>query len=119
MTFRSRAMLNLSKGETCVRCGIQLPSVIPAHYTGVRRGAYGGGMGIKVHDFIVADLCGGCHNYMDRLSRDKEGRWGHSEEFQHYVLLTLAKRFEKGQLRLVRKGELLPEAERLISQENQ
>jgi hypothetical protein len=51
MTFRSRAMLNLSKGETCVRCGIQLPSVIPAHYTGVRRGAYGGGMGIKVHDF--------------------------------------------------------------------
>ena len=105
MTFRSRAMLDLSKNETCVRCGLPLPSVVGAHYTGVRRGSYGGGMGIKVHDFIVADLCGGCHEYMDRLSREKEGRWGHSEEFQHYVLLTLAKRFEKGQLRVCNKTE--------------
>lgn len=111
MSFRSRAILDLSKGETCVRCGIALPSVIPAHYTGVRRGAYGGGMGIKVHDFIVADLCGGCHEYMDRLSRDKEGRWGHSEEFQHYVLLTVIKRFISGKWRLARKGELRTEAE--------
>jgi hypothetical protein len=72
--------------------------VVPAHYTGPRRGSYGGGYGIKVHDFCVADLCAECHRYMDTLSRDKEGRWGLSEEFQHYVLLTLAKRFEKGQL---------------------
>lgn len=105
MSFRSRAMLNLSKGETCVRCNIALPSVVPAHYTGVRRGAYGGGMGIKVHDFCVADLCGGCHEYMDRLSRDKEGRWGHSEEFLHYVILTLAKRFTRDQIRIARKNE--------------
>lgn len=98
MTFRSRALLNLSKGETCVRCGIQRPTVIGAHYTGVRRLSYGGGLGIKVHDCLVADLCADCHSYMDTLSRDKEGRWGHSEEFQHYVLLTLAKRFEKGQI---------------------
>jgi hypothetical protein len=97
-------MLNLSKGETCVRCNAALPSVIPAHYTGCRRGAYGGGMGIKVHDFIVADLCGGCHEYMDRLSRDKEGRWGHSEEFQHYVLLTIAKRFESGKFGIGREA---------------
>lgn len=117
MTFRSRALLNLSNGETCVRCGSNAPTVIPAHYTGCRRGAYGGGFGIKVHDFIVADLCGGCHEYMDRLARDKEGRWGHSEEFQHYVILTLAKRFESGAIRVARKGEALSEAERLISQE--
>lgn len=101
MTFRSRAMLDLSRGETCVRCGRLHESVVGAHYTGVRRGAYGGGMSIKVHDFCVADLCGECHAYMDRLSRDKEGRWGHSEEFQHYVILTLAKRFENGQLGIV------------------
>lgn len=117
MTFRSSAMLRMSKGEWCVRCGQQLPTVVGAHYTGVRRGSYGGGMGIKVHDFIVADLCGGCHTYMDTLSRDKEGRWGHSEEFQHYVLLTLAKRFENGQLRIERKGEaLLTEADRTLQQ---
>ena len=109
MTFRSPAILRLSRGESCVRCGRQLPTVVGAHYTGVRRLAYGGGMGIKVHDCLVADLCGECHEYMDRLSRDKEGRWGHSEEMQHYVLLTIAKRFEKGQFRLSR--EVIPEAE--------
>ena len=96
MTFRSRKMLDASRGEYCVRCKRRDESVVGAHYTGVRRDAYGGGLGIKVHDFCVADLCSECHTYMDTLSRDKEGRWGHSEEFQHYVLLTLAKRFESG-----------------------
>lgn len=85
MTFRSRKLLDASRGETCVRCDRLDESVVGAHYTGVRRDSYGGGLGIKVHDFCVAD--------MDTLCRDKEGRWGHSEEFQHYVLLTLAKRF--------------------------
>lgn len=115
MTFRSRAMLDLSEGETCVRCGISHPTVVGAHYTGVRRGSYGGGYGIKVHDCLVADLCGQCHEHMDRLSRDKEGRWGHSEEFQHYVMLTIAKRFEQGKFRLARKSEAhLPEAHQTL-----
>lgn len=109
MTFRSSAMLRMSKGETCVRCNVQLPTVVGAHYTGVRRGSYGGGMGIKVHDCLVADLCSECHAYMDRLSRDKEGRWGHSEEFQHYILLTIVKRFESGKFRIGR--EVVTEAE--------
>lgn len=111
MTFRSRAILNLSRGETCVRCEGFNGTTVPAHYTGVRRESYGGGMGIKVHDFLVADLCDRCHEYMDRICREKEGRWGHSEEMQHYVILTLIKRFEKGQIGLIRKGEALTEAE--------
>jgi hypothetical protein len=96
MTFRSRKLLDASRGESCVRCHRRDETVVGAHYTGVRREAYGGGMGIKVHDCHVADLCSECHEYMDRISREKEGRWGHSEEFQHYILLTLAKRFESG-----------------------
>ena len=110
--YRSRALLDLSRDEDCVRCGCMFGTVVPAHYTGPRREAYGGGIGVKVHDFIVADLCDECHAYMDRISRDKEGRWGHSEEFLHYVILTLAKRFVRGQIRIARKNELLPEAER-------
>jgi uncharacterized Fe-S cluster-containing radical SAM superfamily protein len=113
VTFRSPSMLRMSKGETCVRCNKLRETVVGAHYTGVRREAYGGGMSIKVHDFCVADLCDECHAYMDRISRDKEGRWGHSEEFQHYVLLTLAKRFESGAIRVSRKGEPPDELERL------
>lgn len=110
MTFRCRALLDMSRGETCVRCDRPREDVVGAHYTGVRRLDYGGGHSIKVHDFIVADLCGDCHTYMDTLSRDKEGRWGHSEEFQHYVILTLAKRFERGQIRIARKSEAKTEA---------
>lgn len=111
MTYRSRALLDMSEGETCVRCEGFNGTTVPAHYTGARRDAYGGGLGIKVHDFLVADLCDECHAYMDRISRDKEGRWGHSEEFQHYVILTLIKRFERGQIRVSRKREALSEAE--------
>jgi hypothetical protein len=96
VTFRSRKLLDASRGEYCVRCLRNDETVVGAHYTGVRRTSYGGGMSIKVHDWCVADLCSECHTYMDTRSRDKEGRWGHSEEFQHYVLLTLAKRFERG-----------------------
>jgi hypothetical protein len=112
VTFRSRKLLDASRGEICVRCNRRDETVVGAHYTGVRRGAYGGGMSIKVHDFAVADLCSECHSFMDTRSRDKEGRWGHSEEFQHYVILTLAKRFESGAVRVAMKGEaFLTEAE--------
>lgn len=101
--YRSRALLDMSAGESCVRCNRphKSPTVVPAHYTGVRRDAYGGGLSEKVHDFLVADLCDECHAHMDRLARDKEGRWGHSEEFQHYIILTLIKRFTRGQLGIV------------------
>lgn len=105
MTFECKTLRDAARDSTCVRCGVRDESVVGAHYTGVRRGSYGGGLGRKVHDFCIADLCGGCHEYMDRLSRDKEGRWGHSEEFQHYVLLTLANRFEAGVIRVAHKSE--------------
>jgi hypothetical protein len=112
MTFRSRKLLDASRGEVCVRCKRRDETVVGAHYTGARRLDYGGGMSIKVHDFCVADLCSECHSYMDTRSRDKEGRWGHSEEFLHYVMLTLAKRFDSGAVRVAMKGEhLLPEAD--------
>jgi hypothetical protein len=113
--YRSDALLAMSAGEECVRCGHshKRETVVPAHYTGVRRDAYGGGLGVKVHDCLVADLCDECHVYMDAKSRDKEGRWGHSEEMQHYILLTVAKRFITGKWRLARKSEAQTEAERL------
>jgi hypothetical protein len=33
---------------------------------------------------------------MDSLSRDKAKKWEHSEEFQHYIILTLERRFVQG-----------------------
>lgn len=95
MTFRCQKLRDASEGQICVRCGSR-QGVVGAHYTGARRLAYGGGLGIKVHDFLIADLCAECHLYMDQLSRDKEKRWEHSEEFHHYIALTLERRFVQG-----------------------
>lgn len=96
--FRSRALLDMCEGEDCVRCGRRNGTTVGAHYTGFRRDAYQGGMSIKVHDFCVADLCGECHEWMDRLSRNKNASEEHSELFQHYILLTLEKRFRAGMI---------------------
>jgi Protein of unknown function (DUF1364) len=85
-----------ANGESCVRCGACDGTVVLAHYTGVRRLAYGGGLGIKVHDAMGAHLCAACHAHMDQLSRDKSKRWEHSEEFLHYIALTVIRLIERG-----------------------
>lgn len=95
MTFECKKLRDASKGQTCVRCG-SFKNVVGCHYTGARRLSYGGGYGQKVHDFLTADLCDDCHVYMDRLSRDKSKKWEHSEEFQHYIILTIERRFVQG-----------------------
>lgn len=69
------------------------------HYTGARRLSLGGGYGIKVADIAGAHMCGSCHEYMDRLSRDKAMKWEHSEEFLYYVVLTVIRLIEQEHLR--------------------
>lgn len=103
MTFRSRKLLDASRDQCCVRCG-KTSGVVGAHYTGVRRLKLGGGYGIKVHDFLTADLCQECHTYMDTISREKEKRYGHSEEFFYYIALTLERRFVQGTLCVASKA---------------
>lgn len=104
MTFRSPKLLKASKDQVCVRCG-KTSGVVGAHYTGVRRLKLGGGYGIKVHDFLTADLCQECHQWMDTLSREKESRYGHSEEFFYYIALTWERRFLQGIVVVARKGD--------------
>jgi hypothetical protein len=95
VTYESQKLRAASEGQVCVRCGAS-DNVVGCHYTGVRRLAYGGGFGQKVHDFLTADLCQECHKFLDSLSRSKVRRWEHSEEFQHCILLTLERRFVQG-----------------------
>jgi hypothetical protein len=96
MKFESQKLLDAARDQPCVRCGIQDGTVVGCHYTGARRHAYGGGLSIKVWDFLIAHLCANCHRYMDTLSRDKYKAWEHSEEFLHVIALTLAQLFERG-----------------------
>lgn len=95
--FESQTLRDAACGESCVRCGSRL-NVVGCHYTGARRGAYGGGLSIKVHDFLIAHLCQECHLWLDTLSREKSKRWEHSEEFLHLIALTLTRLFENGTL---------------------
>jgi len=103
MTFRSPKLLRASRDQVCVRCG-KTQGVVGCHYTGVRRLKLGGGYGIKVHDFLTADLCQECHTYMDTISREKEKRYGHSEEFFYYIALTWERRFLQGTI-VVARGD--------------
>ncbi len=93
MTFECKKLRNAARGQSCVRCG-KTEGVVGCHYTGVRRLAFGGGFGIKVHDFLIADLCQECHHYMDTLSRKKDGtaEYLHSEEFLYLIALTWERR---------------------------
>jgi hypothetical protein len=100
MTYRCHKLREAAKGRACVLCGKNDGTVIGAHYTGVRRGAYGGGLGIKVHDFLIAHLCADCHRELDTLSRSKDDRWEHSEQFHHLIALTLARLFNDGTIRV-------------------
>lgn len=88
-----------AEGMSCVSCGAEDGTIVLAHYFGPRRHDYGGGMSRKGGDLIGAHLCVRCHNRMDTLSKDKEQRWVHSEEFLHYCALTILRLYEKGVIR--------------------
>lgn len=89
----------LANGESCVRCGAQDGTVVLAHYFGVRRHSYGGGMGHKGHDAVGAYLCSRCHTEMDTASRDKARKWEHSEEMLHLCALTWIRVIDAMELR--------------------
>lgn len=99
-----------AEGQRCIRCAND-QAVVGAHYTGARRLAYHGGLGIKVHDLAMAHLCQGCHTWMDQLLRAQPKRddeqdeddedvrkWMHSEEFLHLCMMTVIRLYEQGTL---------------------
>lgn len=90
-----------AEGQSCVRCGADDATTVLAHYTGPRRDAYKGGMGHKGHDVVGAHLCGRCHHYFDTGAKTKDDmmRWMLSEEFLHYIALTLMRLLTLGVLK--------------------
>ena len=76
-------------GSVCVRCGAEDGTIVPAHYSGFRKGLYGSGMGAKVDDRLTADLCRKCHAYMDAVRIDDTH---HSEEFLHLIIMSMLNR---------------------------
>lgn len=96
----------LAQGQSCVRCGIEDGTIVCCHYFGPRRHSYGGGMSCKGSDVVSAHLCAKCHRFMDSLSRDKDQRWIHSEEFLHLCWLTWLRLIEQGHVHVTKKAVL-------------
>jgi hypothetical protein len=96
--FRSPKLLASAKDKPCVRCGKNDGTTVAAHLTGVRREAFSGGFGTKVSDLIHARLCQMCHLDMDTLSRNKDLKYDHSEQFLVLCALTLIQLVDEGVL---------------------
>jgi len=66
--YANRSLLHCAKGQSCVLCGVQDGTIVPAHLPG---SIYGMPAGIaqKAPDWLVAHLCHGCHEKMDTIWR--------------------------------------------------
>lgn len=77
MSFRSQALLQSANGQPCAYCGDERGTTVAAHLNSV---AHGKGVGMKCHDYLVADLCDVCHALYDgRLGKltkaEKQAMW--------------------------------------------
>lgn len=98
MTYRSKALRDTCKGQPCIRCGAHDETAVPAHYTGIRRHQFGGGLGHKPTDAAIADLCRRCHAEFDQYQN--ENGTSRSEEFLFYIVLTWDRRCKLGQVEI-------------------
>lgn len=92
--IRSRAYLDGARDQSCIRCGRKDGSVVAAHYFGLHRSQLGGGMGHKVDDIYVADLCAQCHEEFDRYQQSND--YERATEFMLLILLTIRRRHQQG-----------------------
>ena len=98
-TLEERVMADARSGQLCIRCGTNDGTVCGRHYNGQRQHQYGKGRGIKCHPFLVADFCFTCDAEFQEGSVDKDyiaWKIEHSEEFQHWCLMSLIRRHETG-----------------------
>ena len=103
--IKSKALLNGARDQSCVCCGVMDGTVVACHYQGMRSNHYGKGVGRKPEDIFVADLCSKCHRSFDNYEvSDAESRTfrriDHSEQFQHYILVTIKRRIQQGLIQI-------------------
>lgn len=62
MNYRNRKLLDTARGMSCMGCGREDDTIVPAHANGAE---FGKGAGIKAHDCFFAWLCHTCHTRLD------------------------------------------------------
>ena len=99
MSLESKIMEHARSGLPCIRCDREDGTVCGRHYNGLRQHQYGKGRAIKCQPLAVADFCTRCDAEFQEGSVPKSDyarRIEYSEEFQHWVLMTLIRRAELG-----------------------
>jgi len=97
-TLEERIMADARSGHPCIKCGHE-GGVYGRHYNGIMQHKYGKGRGIKCHPFLVADFCKTCEkDYQEGKvpKSDWNERLIYSEDFQHWILMTLIRRANNG-----------------------
>ena len=90
--YQNRSLLHCAKGESCVLCGKNDGTTIPAHLPGAYYGMQAG-TGQKTHDWLVGHVCMDCHTYLDGDGRkDTQTR-------MKALCLTLERLFANGGMR--------------------
>jgi len=82
LTFRSRKLLDLARGQSCVMCGADDETIVAAHSN---LQEHGKGMGHKAHDAMHAWLCHGCHAELD------QGHFLSKSEKREYMLTAICR----------------------------
>lgn len=82
MTFRSRQLLDLARGQACVMCKTNDGTVVAAHSN---LQEHGKGMGHKAHDAMHAWLCHRCHAELD------QGHTMTKDEKREYMLTAICR----------------------------
>lgn len=92
MTFRSRKLLDLAEGQSCVRCHAQDGTVVAAHSDSQW---YGKGIGHKSSDAAIMFFCYRCHEYKHSGGMKAE----EGPDYEHrYIAMTLVRLIEQGKL---------------------
>lgn len=117
MTFRSRPLLDLARGQECMAC---IPNVCCNNpETTVSAHRNGGGMGTKHSDWQVAWCCVTCHDFIDGRShkdvdqdtRDRYWEAAHeatTEAMWQYGLIQVTGNVPRVTARRIKKSDPAP-----------
>jgi hypothetical protein len=99
MTYRSRPLLDLACGQSCVNCGADDGTIVAAHLAWP--GVADRGIGHKCDDFWCAWLCRRCHESADSGEFHRDFFWR-----TQMVARTLRRLFVLGHLQVSSKRKV-------------
>lgn len=96
--YRSHALTQSARDETCVHCGARDGTVVWAHSN---EGEHGKGARIKAHDLLGNFLCMKCHTWYDQGPAPRSEKREFFRTCYPRTMVRVAEKLATGELRLV------------------